>query len=58
MRNRLAVPRAAIDRLAIGGIGRGHLELVLVDVSGMGMVEVAVVEIVDVVLVPDPGMPA
>lgn len=54
----LGVTRAAVRRRARGGIGRADLEDALVDVPIVGVVEVAIVEVVDVVAMTDGEMAA
>ena len=58
VRNRHAVGGPAVHRLAIGGIGGAHVQAMLVDVALMGMVKVAVMEVIDMVLMPNADMPA
>lgn len=43
---------------AVGGVGRAHLDHVLIDVIAVGMVQVSVVQVVDVIAVPNGGVPA
>ena len=52
------VPLASVARRAVSGIGSVHLEAVLVRVIAVGVMEVAPVEVVDVISVLDGNVPA
>lgn len=58
----VGVPRlvggASVIRGAVIGVARANRERVLIDVVSVGMVEMTVVQVVDVVVVPDRDMPA
>jgi hypothetical protein len=58
VRNRLLVRLGAFHGFAIGGIGRTHLQMVLVDVARVGVMQMAIMQIVDMILVPDPRVAA
>lgn len=54
----LVVSAAGVIGRAAAGIAIAHLDGVLVDVIAVGVMEMAVVQVVDVVTVPDRGMAA
>lgn len=54
----LNVPSAIVAIGAIGWIGRRDLQRVFIDVAVMDVVQMAVVQVVDVIVVPDRGVSA
>jgi hypothetical protein len=58
MHVRGVMPTAPVRRRAGGGIGVGDVEAVLLDHGPVLMMQVAVVQIIDVTIVQDGGVPA
>ena len=54
----LLMPSTGVVRRASGRVGLAHVKLMLVDVTIVRVMKMAIVEVVDMVAVPDCGVPA